>query len=228
MSNKNDYRRLKEEADIRSVVDYCGIEKGRRIGSAQFVKCPNPNHEDSHPTNAYYRDGWNTIYCTTCNKNMGPIDIIMWTMGMSYGEAADALWELEGEPDWYYADRNADSKKVFTVSLSELELLQIKIAGSQKLPVRYTRYRELDSENLKKGYLYQFDGYGYCLVKTEHIQWSNFLSKEAMQKIVISKCKKVIKECDQIEKDLGATNLFLEKREKINELMKRAQERRTA
>ena len=39
MSNKNDYRRLKEEADIRSVVEYCGIEKGRRIGSAQFVKC---------------------------------------------------------------------------------------------------------------------------------------------------------------------------------------------
>ena len=159
---------------------------------------------------------------------MGPIDIIMWTMGMSYGEAADALWELEGEPDWYYVDRNADSKKVFTVSLSELELLQIKIAGSQKLPVRYTRYRELDSENLKKGYLYQFDGSGYCLVTTEHIQWSNFLSQEAMRKIVISRCKTAIQQCDQLEQDLGATNLFLEKREKINELIKKAQERRTA
>ena len=42
----NDFRRLKEEADIRSVVYYCGIQKGRRIGGAQFVVCPNPEHED--------------------------------------------------------------------------------------------------------------------------------------------------------------------------------------
>lgn len=224
----NDYRRLKEEADIRTVVDYCGIEKGKRIGSAQFVKCPNPDHEDEHPTNAYYRDGWNTIYCTTCNRNFGPIDIIMWTMHLSYGEAADLLWELEGRPDWYYEKKTPDAQKRFSISYGEMELLGIKIPSSCTVPVRFTQYREFDSEQIKKGYLYQFVGNGYLLVKTIHMNWTDFLTREAMQKLVRCRCKKVLKELDEIELQLGRENLFTEKRKKIAELLDRAQDRRVA
>lgn len=221
----NNYRRLKEEADIRSVVDYCGIEKGKRIGSAQFVKCPNPEHEDQHPTNAYYRDGWNTIYCTTCNRNYGPIDIIMWTMNLSYGEAADLLWELEGKPDWYYEKRVSETEKQFSISYSEMELLGIKIPSSCTVPVRSTKYREFDSEQLKKGYLYQFVGNGYLLVKSVQANWTDFMSRDNMQRLVLAKSRKMLKELDKIENQLGEKGLFTDRREKINELIERAQRR---
>lgn len=221
----NDFRRLKEEADIRSVVDYCGIQKGRRIGGAQFVVCPNPEHEDTHPTNAYYRDGWNTIFCTTCNKNMGPIDIIMWTMGYTYGQAADALWELEGRPDWYYEDRNHQGEKKFSISIREMEFLGIKIPTSIYVPVRFTRNREYPQEQITKGYLYQFQGDGYMLVRQERTTWEDYLSQKQLEKLVLLKSKKMIDELDRIERAFGKKDLFPETREKIEEILRRLRER---
>ena len=225
MATENDFRRLKDEADMEVIVDYCGIEKGKRIGSAQFVKCPNPDHDDMHPTNAYYRKGWNTIYCTTCNKNFGPIDVIMWSLNMNYGEAADLLWELEGRPDWYYAKRQAETERQFSVSISELELLGIQIPNTHYIPVRFTKYREFDSEQMKAGFRYQFVGNGYLLVKSVQANWTDFLSRDNMQRLVLAKCRKLLKELDKIENHLGKTGLFADKREKINELMERAQRR---
>ena len=223
---KNNYRKLKEEADIRAVIDYCGIQRGKRVGSANFVQCPNPNHDDKHPTNAYYREGWNTIFCATCNKNMSPIDIIMWTRGLSYGDAADALWELEGRPDWYYADRTQENEEKFSISISELEFLGIRIPSTVYLPVRYTKAREMASDRLKHGYMYQYAGNGYLLVCPERLDWTDFLSRKMIRKLVVSRCDRMERELDDIEKRLGSTGLFDAQRKKIKELKKRANDRR--
>ena len=41
--SKNEYARLKEEADIARVVQYLGIEVSKK-GSAYFIHCPLPEH----------------------------------------------------------------------------------------------------------------------------------------------------------------------------------------
>lgn len=219
------FRRLKEEADISRVVDYCGIQRGRRIGSAQFVTCPNPEHDDRHPTNAYYRDGWNTIFCTTCNKNMEAIDIIMWQLGVSFEEAANILWELEGEPDWYQEKNNRKGKHSFMISISELELIGIQIPSYVYIPIRYSEYQEYKPDKIPAGYLYQYTGSGYLLVKRVRTDWKDYLSEKDMVSAVLMNARKRLAEYDQIELMLGQADLFIEERQKISELIKRAKER---
>lgn len=226
MTKKNDIRRLKEEADIRTVVDYCGIRKGRRIGGAQFVICPNPGHDDVHPTNAYYRDGWNTIYCTTCQKNMGAVDILMWTRGLSYGEAADILWELEGRPDWYYAKpERGNGKKEFYISPSELEVLGLHFPSTIRIPVRQSGYKEHVRSEMPDKCAYRFTGEGYIMEKLVPSTWEDFLSPSEMAKLVLSKGKERLSAFDEVEQKMGMKNLFPEERKRVTELLSRAKER---
>ena len=72
----NDISRLKEEADIAMVVAYLGIPTYKR-GSATFLLCPNPEHDDHKPTNCYYKDGWNNVYCRACGCSTNAINLIM-------------------------------------------------------------------------------------------------------------------------------------------------------
>ena len=105
----NNFSRLKDEADIGEVVDYLGLHVTPK-GSARFILCPNPAHDDTHPDNCYFKAGWNNVYCTVCHKAIQAIDLISYVAGASYGTAADTLWEIEGRPDWYY-DRSYGKKK---------------------------------------------------------------------------------------------------------------------
>ncbi len=226
MCNRNDYRRLKAEADIRAVVEYCGIRFGKRSGNAQFVACPNPEHDDQHPTNAYFRDGWNTVFCTTCNKNMGPIDILMWNQGISYGEAADILWELEGCPDWYYAnkpDKPGPEKEVrFFLSRSELAFLGIRIPGTAYLPVRYSKYRAVKPEDLEAKHIYSFLGEGYHEMKAQSIDWQDFISEATMRELVVSRCDTMENEITQMAKDLDIAGLCQAQLNQLHALRERA------
>lgn len=221
---KNNIRRLKAEADIRSVVDYCGIQRGRRIGTANFVVCPNPEHMDEHPTNAYYRDGWNTIYCTTCGINMGPIDILMWSLNISYGEAADILWELEGRPDWYYAKKDRNSNEsTFWINHAEADLLGIKLPGTIYKPVRYTQFREFLSKDLPKGCMYHKSSCdGYLLVRGALVDWTDFIPRDMMRELVLTSGKRRMEEYSYIEAAFHMQGLFSEERKKVTELMDRA------
>ena len=96
----NNFARLKDEADIGEVVDYLGLHV-TPMGSARFILCPNPAHDDTHPDNCYFKAGWNNVYCTVCHKAIQAIDLISYVTGVSYGTAADTLCEIEGRPDWY-------------------------------------------------------------------------------------------------------------------------------
>ena len=62
-------------------------------------------------------------------------------------------------------------------------------------------------------------------MKSVQANWTDFLSRDNMQRLVLAKCRKMLKELDKIENQLGKTGLFADRREKINELMERAQRR---
>lgn len=221
---KNNISRLKEEADIAAVVDYCGLRRGRSMGNTHFVECPNPEHDDRNPTNAYYRDGWNTVFCTTCCRNMGAIDILMWLRGVPFGEAADILWELEGRPDWYYAKRgNNNPAPPFSASQGELKFLGIKSQPTIYHPVRESKFREADEKTFAPGFRYVRTPEGYRLVKAEHVGMCDFLSPESLKGLVVSRCREMGRELDGIERALGEKGLFPEERAKIQELLNRAE-----
>lgn len=123
---KYELRRLKDETDIGKVVDYCGINTYPR-GSAIFIHCPNPNHADEHATNAYFKDGWNSIYCSACGCSTGGVDLLMNQLGLSFKEATNTLWEINGCPDWYKTEES--KTKHLYLTKEELDLADIHLPG---------------------------------------------------------------------------------------------------
>lgn len=102
---------------------------GRLIqkGDAYFMNCPNPAHEDKHAS-CYTKDGWNNIICTSCGYYTQAIDLISMEKNVSFSEACDILWELEGSPSWYKSSFRKKGKKNEQAALSgeELELLDLR------------------------------------------------------------------------------------------------------
>lgn len=171
----NDYRRLKEEADIQTVVDQLGMQVWQK-GSAYFVLCPLPGHDDHHPTNCYFKRGWNNLYCNTCGKAINAIDLIMYVTGLVYGAAADLLWEIEGRPDWYYEDwkqKKKPDKPEFRITREEAEMIGFHFPGHVLAPANETEWKE----ELPRGYEYRpqnADTYLKC--KVCNLQYTDFWS----------------------------------------------------
>lgn len=189
----NDFQRLKDEADIAQVVESLGIPVTRK-GANNFIACPLPDHDDSHATNCYYKDGWNNVYCEVCKKAIKAPDLIMYETGMSYGEAMDYLWELSGCPDWYYEDRTPGRKKKFSLTGKEASLIGISVHGTAFLPMRYTSgYREYLSSEMPKGTVYKYDGEdGYLLCKKQSVNIADFFDEQGLVRLVLNKCKELI------------------------------------
>lgn len=180
---KNNYARLKAEADIACIVQYLGLEVNKK-GSAFFIHCPLPDHNDRHATNCYFREGWNNVYCTVCCKAINAIDLIMLETGMDYGEAADLLWDLEGSPDWYYADWKKKSPTGFSLSREDAEMIGINLPG------RILSAVNVADEKPGKGYGFApsyTDGYLIC--KTEHLTWKDFLTEQQYRIICANKAR---------------------------------------
>lgn len=183
----NNYHRLREEANIAMVVDHLQIPVTRR-GSNFFILCPLPEHNDTRPTNCYFKDGWNKLYCWACGKSINAINLIMLTKGCSYGEAADTLWNIEGCPDWYYANRNS-KKKTFSLAKEQAELIGLQLTGRILFPKKYTDVKE----ELRKGEEYitkDIDGYLKCT--SAYVHYQDFLSEPDFIELCIKKCKEKI------------------------------------
>lgn len=227
----NDFRRLKEEAVIEEVVDYLGIEAHVK-GSAKFILCPLPGHNDKHPTNCYFKKGWSNVYCSACGRAIQAIDLIMHTKFCSYGEAADILWEIEGCPDWYrdetWRKQNKNNVKIpFSVTGKEAEIIGIHMPRNILSPVSYSDCRTFLSGDVPKGYAY--DGReidGYLLSKIERVTYKDFMSEDEFKGLVLSKCKETLDNYENVEDSLKKRGLkgpfFIEKKEIIAEVMKRA------
>lgn len=184
----NNYARLREEADIATVIDHLQIPITKR-GNAYFILCPLPEHEDNHPTNCYFKDGWNHVHCCVCGKTVNAINLIMLTTNCSYGEAADLLWELEGRPEWYYEDQKKKrAHKSISISKEEAELIGLKglCLSRVMIPESCSPFKE----NLSPKEQYdpkEIDGYLKCRVI--RINRENFMSEKEYKALILTKCK---------------------------------------
>lgn len=190
MEEKNDITRLKEEADIGQVVDALGLQKWKK-GSAFFILCPFPDHDDQHPDNCYYKDGWNNVYCNACGRAMNAVDLIMVVTNKTYGEAADFLWELEGRPSWYYADQHSRRKKknAFTLSRKEAALIGIHYPSMILLPEGLS----IDKPDKYNPSYTKDDGYVKCQVY--HPQLDDLLTEDQFRAIAKNKALETLNRC---------------------------------
>lgn len=223
----NNFARLKEEADIGEVIDHLGIPVHRK-GSARFILCPLPDHDDQHPTNCYFKPGWNSCYCSVCHKSIQAIDLIMYTTGLDYGHSADELWQLEGCPDWYYDRNYSQEKKRFSITPTEMKLLGIQFHSRVNIPLRATTHKEMLNEALPNSVSYaKGNGSSYLLQKrSASLQWTNFLPEKSMIRLVKKKCSAKLQELDRLEQELShvlgvKTTIFTEERETIQSILAR-------
>lgn len=222
----NDISRLKEEADIEQVINHLGLPVYRK-GSAKFILCPLPGHDDKHPTNCYFKSGWNSCYCSVCHKSIQAIDLIMYTTGLDYGHAADELWQLEGCPDWYYDREYKQGRKQFSISQSECKLIGIQFQSRVEIPIRFTAHKEIRNDNLPANIFYGKSSQGYLLQKrSDNLTWKDFFTEQQMKKLVKQKCIDKLHELDQLDQSMASVfgNLdtcYPEERKKIEEIISR-------
>lgn len=179
--SKNNIQRLKDEADIASVISYLGIPTHRK-GSCTFILCPRPGHDDQHPTNCYYKDGWNNVLCRACNTSINAIDLIMYTTGRTYGEAADLLWEISGRPDWYYAKRS--KKKEFTLTEDEKTLIGLHLPTRILVPASLKDFKEPLGKDRRYDQAYTE---GYLQLQTRYVTTSDFADRKTFLRIVFNR-----------------------------------------
>ncbi len=222
----NDFRRLKEEADIEEVVNYLGLDTYPK-GSVTFLLCPNPHHDDSEPTNCYYKKGWNNLYCYACEKSIQAIDLIMYKTGCDYGSAADILWKLEGRPSWYKDDswktKNKNIKQKFSLTGKECKIIGITLPHKISIPKKYTGIREYFSDKMPKGYVYDDNDIdGYILSEKQKISWEDFWTENEFKQLVRNKCIEKLQSYQYMDSIFINEDLFKEEKEIINDIFKRA------
>lgn len=179
---KNNYAQLKNEADIEQVVHYLGLPVFRK-GAAFFIHCPIPGHNDEHPSNCYFKQGWSNVFCMACNQSINAIDLIMFVSGVSFGEAADILWELEGRPDWYHVKDWKKSKAMFNITREEAELLGIHFPNRVLFPLYLSDEKPHDKNKVIDRR--ELDGYLVC--KVEHFTYLTFTTENQFRAIVRNK-----------------------------------------
>lgn len=225
----NDFRRLKEEANIEEVVHYLGLDVHPK-GSAYFILCPLPKHGDTHATNCYYKKGWSNVYCKTCCESIQAIDLIMLETGRDYGEAADLLWEIEGYPEWYKDDswketnknkvKNKNKKIPFVLSGNEAKLIGIKLPHKILNAVSCSEIPQYLSGEIPKGYAYDkgiVDEYVYS--KVERVSYQDFISEQDLKELVRRRCDEKIAEYDSVEKSFMKKGVKISPFEKEREII---------
>lgn len=206
----NDFRKLKEEADIEEVVNYLGIETYPR-GDAIFIHCPSPQHKDKHATNCYFKHGWNNVYCWSCCKQFQAIDLIMYESGCDYGTAAEILWNIEGRPDWY-KDKSWKDKSIhkkFSLTGKECRLIGIKLPNYVLMPKKYTEIPDFLNHEKIKGFEYdkrEIDG--YLLSERCKTSWEDFMTEKEFKELVRRKCLEKLNKYKRLNDVMEVKHLF--------------------
>lgn len=225
----NNFDRLKDEADIAEVVENLNMETHNK-GNNYFVLCPIPSHNDTHPTNCYFKKGWNNLYCTACGTTIKAIDLIMYETGCTYGEAADRLWELEGRPDWYrdkkWRSRQKKEKIEFSITPKEANLIGIKLPKKIMTPVECHSIKLYPSSNMPKGKVYDpVDVDNFLVCEVNQVSYKDFIDEDAFKYIVFQKAKERLYLYQSIQnffKDMGIeVKLFIEEQKAIMEIINR-------
>lgn len=177
---ESNLKRLKDEADIKAVVEALGIPY-RRKGANYFMHCPAPDHQDSDPS-AYFKAGWNNIYCNSCGRAFRALDVIIWTTGWSIKEASIFLWELEGRPEWFMASK--EERSSFSLSPEEARTVGLKPGGEVRCYMSCTDMKEPlgMGERYAPGIIS-----GYLKVRTNRVTWRDFMMEQEFVGLVIRK-----------------------------------------
>lgn len=225
----NDFERLKNEADIEDVVNYLGMDVHHK-GSAYFVLCPIPAHNDKHPTNCYFKKGWNSLYCTVCAKSIKAIDLIMYESHCSYGEAADTLWELEGKPDWYkdnlWKKRNKNTPVEFRLTGEEAKIIGLKLPKNILTPFECSDIKRYPASNMPKGFEYDQREIDDFLISQRHrVTYKDFMNEKTFKRFVLLKISERLNEYASIQKMFNErginTKLFVNEKQVMKDVVKR-------
>lgn len=213
--------RLKEEADIEDIIERFGIETYPK-GSNIYLYCPNPAHCDTHPTNCYYKKGWNSVYCAACDQSFSAVDFLIYTQGFDFLTAINELWEIEGRPEWalttnkerkqmssYFKTykKKQYSGRAFYLSAKEANLLDIKLPKKAWIPRQYSDDKLYMNAVKPKGYIVderETDGYLYS--EKTPLKISDFMDLSTYKSFVLHKCNlklKKLKEMMIIDKEIG-------------------------
>lgn len=184
-----DINGLRNNVDMKYLLDSLGI-RYRQSGANYFLLCPNPSHEDSRPTNCFFKDGDFKVYCTVCSQSFDAIDIIQWTLGMSFRDAVEHLWKLEGEPEWAVISKGK-KKEGFYITPKECRLIGIDHPyGSISIPIRYSPAKEKIDH--KSEYYDPKEIDGYLLYKKKRISYRDVFTETGWQCLVLNKAKEAM------------------------------------
>lgn len=190
--------RLKEEANIGVVLSELGIPCTKK-GFNYFLVCPNPEHNDRHATNCYFKDGWNNVYCTVCNRSYKAIDIIMWNRGYDENEAGNLLWQIEGCPEWYKNENEQyHSKPHLNLSKEEYSAIFMKPVGSVSC------YKSCSDQKDALGFGEEYDPReidSYVKIQRVRLSWEDFMSEKQFAYLVKKKAKDAMDYYSQFEQD---------------------------
>lgn len=78
---------------------------GYTVQRNNTIRCPNPEHPDSHPSAHIYHDK-NKCRCYSCNESFSPIDIAMKNCNLSFPEACEQLIQDFGLDKRVYTNIN--------------------------------------------------------------------------------------------------------------------------
>lgn len=173
-------KRLKDEADIGAVVRALGIPTERK-GASYFIRCPSPKHKDDTPS-AYFKEGWNNIYCNSCCRAFKALDLIMFVTGMDVKAAADYLWELEGRPGWFVASK--EERERFSLTPGEARHIGLRPSGEAACLVSASPVKE----PLGAGESYDPHRInGYVKFRRERLSWRDFMTGQEYVRLVAEK-----------------------------------------
>ena len=126
-------QRLIQDVNILDVVNYLGIACHKK-GSNYFLLCPSPEHNDTHATNCYCKDGGTRVVCKACGYFASPIELVKDVTGMSFFDAVNVVWEIAGCPSYLY-EMEPEKKCSFYLTYKEAQLIGIKLPNHIYLPI---------------------------------------------------------------------------------------------
>ena len=190
MSKIEGVNEMVDRTDIGYVANALGIPLTKR-GSTYFCLCPLPDHQDTHATNCFFREGDNYLYCMVCRKNIDAIDLIRYTKKISFMEAVKELWELSGCPDYVKLQGKKTKKASLPLDGPTLRFLGITLPAYIPVPVGIDTYNRnaLPENRRKKEKVMYMKTLGYVRCERKKVRWIDFISEESLAYLLLTKAK---------------------------------------
>ena len=128
-----DAERLRREITALQALEYVGADMEKK-GAHYLILCPRPEHDDKNLGSCVVTpDRGGRCYCFACQKEIFPLDILMWMGGMGYYEANSVLAELSGHPKDYESGNRWVRKRAKKKRLSREDITLLGIASRTRI-----------------------------------------------------------------------------------------------